>query len=117
MRHSRPSSNPRSAGMTQPMPPAPPKPPGEPPTRRKAWITCGVLIAVTIAIYFYFKPRPPANPETAPAPPSPTEPAAPAVTAQTRAAEAQLMEPVQRVANTGLPPTPVAEPPKPLKEP
>jgi hypothetical protein len=104
MRHSRPSPNARSAGLSQPIPPAPPKPPGGPPSKRKAWIKCGVLLALTVALYWYFKPRPQPDPEPAH---SSSEPAAPEV------------NPVQRVANLGLPPA-TPEPPKraeaPVKE-
>jgi spore coat protein H len=120
MRHSRPSPNARSAGMTQPIPPAPPKPPAGPPSHRKAWIVCGVLLAVAVALYWYFRPRP--KPEAEPvAPPthSSTGPAAadpPAGAAN--AVKAVAENPVQRVANAGLPPAPV--PPKrqepPVKE-
>jgi hypothetical protein len=92
--------------MTQPIPAAPPKPPAAPQSRRNVWIKCGVLLAVAVALYWYFKPRPKTDGELTPAPThSFNEPVVAPV-----AAEAN---PIQRVANAGLPPAP---PKPPLKE-
>src|SRR3954471_11675346 len=110
MRHSRPSQNPRSAGMSQPIPPAPPKGPVAPRSRRNAWIVCGLLLVATIALYFYFKTRPKTDADLGAMPlpdQSSTEPAAGVVRAggaDPHLGKARGADAVQRVANANVPP-------------
>jgi hypothetical protein len=99
----------------------------KPKSKRKAWILCGVLLVVAIVLYFLCRPRPKTDAElgAAPAPaPTVTEPATPVAepaAAASHAHKARAADPVQQVANAGLPPAPVAESAKraelPSKEP
>lgn len=115
MRHSRPSSNPRSGGMTQPIPPAPPKGPIAPPSRRNVWIILGIVLLV-VAIVYYFLFRPGTKTDSGVGTQSaPAEPAA--QTVETIPATPAALEPVQQVANVAPAPAPVKPAAPAVKEP